>query len=114
MRDRMIALLFLALCGPVALRGAEALQLTLPPAVYAVPGVPMSVYYDNIVLTEKPESYRFEVKCDVGTSEARRWTVTPSDKDVGNHPMEITVKDAAGKVLESGKMVLRVAPRNAG
>jgi len=74
----------------------------------------MSVYFDNIVLTEKPEEYRFEVKCDVGATEARRWTVTPADKDAGNHAMEITVKDAQGKVIESGKMTLKVAKKDAG
>src|SRR5215207_2990715 len=89
----------LMLVSPV--RGATPLQLTLPPTLYAVPGVPMSVYFDNIVLTETPENYRFEVKCDVGASEARRWTVTPSEGNVGIHPMEIMVKDAQGKVLES-------------
>lgn len=107
-------LLLFVLCAPPAARSADALQLTLPSAIYAVPGVPMSVYFDNIVLTEKPESYRFEVKCDVGASEARRWTVTAADKDVGSHPMEITVRDGQGKVLESGKMTLRVSPKNAG
>ena len=33
----------------------DSLQLTLPSAWYAVPGVTMSLYYDNIVLTETPE-----------------------------------------------------------
>jgi lysophospholipase L1-like esterase len=106
-------LLFFA-CTCLTAQGASSLQLTLPPALYAVPGVPMSVYFDNIVLTEKPEECRFEVKCDVGTTEARRWTITPEDKDVGNHAMEITVKDAAGKVIESGKMTLKVSKRDAG
>lgn len=102
-------------CGAyVSASAAEPLQLTLPPAIYAAPGVPMGLYFDNIVLTEKPEDYRFEVKCGIGTCEARRWTVTATDKDVGTHPMEITVRDAQGKVLEHGKTVLRVASRNAG
>lgn len=53
--------LCLALCA--AAPAAEALRLTLPPAVYGVPGVPLSIYFDNIVLTPTPENYRFEVKC---------------------------------------------------
>lgn len=107
-------------CGVLAssaLQTANAagpLQLTLPPTIYAVAGVPMSLYYDNIVLTETPEKYRFEVKCAIGTNEARRWTVTASDRNVGDHPMEVTVKDAQGKMVESGKMTLRVSPANAG
>jgi hypothetical protein len=91
-----------------------SLRLTLPPAWYGVPGVPMSLYYDNIVLTETPENYRFEVTCDIGKSEARRWTVIPTDKDVGNHGIAVVVKDAQGKELQRAKTVLRVVPRNAG
>lgn len=93
---------------------AEQLHLTLPPAWFAVPGVPMSLYYDNIVLTEQPESYRFEVTCDIGGSEPRRWTVTPTDRDVGAHAMSITVKNAQGAVVQQGRTVLHVAPRTAG
>ena len=72
MMPSLIRLPLLALCLPLLAQGADALKLTLPPALYAVPGVPISVYYDNIVLTEKPEDLRFEVKCDIGASEGRR------------------------------------------
>ncbi|MBL9132310.1 MAG: SGNH/GDSL hydrolase family protein [Verrucomicrobiaceae bacterium] len=93
---------------------AGELQLTLPPVVYATPDVAVSIYHDNIILTEKPEDYRFEFACKLGSNEARRWTVTPTDRDAGDHPLEVTVKDAGGKVLERGKTTLRVSPRNAG
>lgn len=92
----------------------SSLRLTLPPAWYGVPGVPMSLYYDNIVLTETPENYRFEVTCDIGKSEARRWTVMPVDKDVGQHTLGVVVKDAQGRELQRAKTVLHVVPRNAG
>ncbi|HPA20035.1 MAG TPA: GDSL-type esterase/lipase family protein [Verrucomicrobiae bacterium] len=92
----------------------DSLRLTLPPALYAVPGVPMSVYHDNMVLTETPEAYRFEVACDIGKSEAGRWTVTPSGKDAGDHPMDVTVEDALGRELARAKTVLRVVRRDAG
>lgn len=77
-------------------------------------GGPVSFYYDNVVLTEHPEAYRFEVKCDIGAAEGKRWTVTPADKDVGDHPMEVVVKDADGKILERAKMTLHIASKNAG
>lgn len=99
----------------VSLKAEPAsLQLTLPPVWYGVPGVPVSLYYDNVVLTEQSENFRFEGSCDIGAAEARRWTVTPGDKDVGEHAMEVVVKDAQGKVLERAKTTLHVAPRNAG
>ena len=42
-----------------------SLNLTLPPELYAVAGVEMSIYYDNIVLTQNPEQYRFHGACDI-------------------------------------------------
>lgn len=74
----------------------------------------MSLYFDNIVLTDKPESYRFEITCDIGNSESRHWTVTPTDRDVGDHLMKVAVKNDKGAVLQQGQTVLHVAPRKAG
>lgn len=107
-----------ALCASFAFafaaHGAESLHLTLPPAFYGVPGVPISIYYDNIVLTEHPENYRFNVKCDIGTSEAQRWTVTPTNAQTGDHKLEITVADAQGNALETARCTVKIAPKNAG
>jgi CubicO group peptidase (beta-lactamase class C family) len=102
------------LAGSLKAETASPLQLTLPTVWYGAPGVPVSLYYDNVVLTEKPEDYRFEVSCDIGASEAKRWTVTPGDKDAGDHAMEVIVKDREGKVIDHARTVLRIAPRNAG
>ena len=97
-----------------ALHAAEPLHLTLPSVVYAVPGVSMSIYHDNIVLTEHPENYRFEFKCDTGTNESRRWTINATDKDAGDHAMEVIVKDAQGNFIEKAAATLRIVPRDAG
>ena len=93
---------------------AAPLQLTLPPVCYAVVGVPMNVYYDNIVLTEKPEDYRFQFQCDLGTEKDRCWTVTPVAGDVGDHPLSVSASDSSRKVLQQAKPVLHVAPADAG
>lgn len=93
---------------------AGELQLTLPPVIYATPGVPMSLYFDNLVLTETPEAYRYEISCEVGMNQERFWTVTPTDSDVGVHPLEIHIKDANGLVIETGRSTLKVSSRGAG
>ncbi|HAL71608.1 MAG TPA: hypothetical protein DCP71_07530, partial [Verrucomicrobiales bacterium] len=67
-------LLVALLCLP-GMAGAESLQLTLPPTWHGVVGVPMSLYYDNVVLTEHPEQYRFSVQCPVGATGERAWSV---------------------------------------
>ena len=94
--------------------GAGPLRLILPPAFYAVPDMEMAVYFDNIVLTETPEAYRFTVECDLGVVEERRWAVTPKSTDVGTHAFAVTVADAAGTVLGQAHSTLEVIPAPAG
>ncbi len=90
------------------------LRLTLPAEFYAVAGVETSVYYDNVVLTKTPEAYRFEVTCDIGTAEPRRWIATPKAADVGDHPLSVTVRDAGNRELGRATTMLRVIPAGAG
>ena len=93
---------------------AESLRLTVPGEFSAVPGNEMSIYFDNIVLTETPEAYRFDVTCAIGQTEERRWTVTPTAEDVGVHELSIHVSDSDGKRLANASTKLQVVAANAG
>lgn len=114
--NRMTAIITLSLLLPrvCTAQTNEQLQLTLPSEFYAVPGVEMSLYFDNIVLTKSPEDYRFEVKCGIGQVEKRRWSVTPSLKAVGEHELVVTVSDGDGKQVAHAKTKLHVVPPRAG
>src|SRR5690606_20675044 len=68
----------------------------------------------NVILTENPEAYRFEVECAVGTTSARRWSVTPKAEDAGSHKLTLTVRDAGHQPLARGSTTLRVVPADAG
>ncbi|MBL9114927.1 MAG: SGNH/GDSL hydrolase family protein [Verrucomicrobiaceae bacterium] len=74
----------------------------------------MSLYFDNVVLTEHPEHYQFKVTCAVGKTEANRWTVTPGASERGLHPLEVKVLDKAGVVLEKAAMELVIVGADAG
>lgn len=117
MMRRVLILTLLLVCSGVV-RGqekkSEALQLTLPPAIYAVAGVPTSVYFDNIVLTENVTGLRFDVSCDVGVITKRGWTATPKNEDAGDHPLKIAVFGDNGKLIESNNTILKVMPAKAG
>lgn len=93
---------------------AESLRLTLPPAWHGVVGVPMSLYYDNVVLTENPEQYDFTVDCAVGGGGERSWNVVATEADIGPHRLEITVKNKQGQEIEKATTVLHISPRTAG
>ena len=111
---QLLLILATLLAAPTLLATEPALRLTLPAQVPAVVGVPASIYFDNIVLTQTPEAYRFDVACDLGKSEPRRWTLTPKATDLGTHPLSITVTDASGKQLAKATTRLRVVPADAG
>ncbi len=97
--------------SPIA---TQKLQLTLPPAIYAVPEVPTAIFFDNIVLTQTPADYQFDVTCDIGRSEDDRWLVTPTSDDVGDHKLTIAVSDKDGKPLETASTVLNVVSAESG
>ena len=116
LRGRIAVLFACVLCTATCLADDHAgpLQLTLPPEFYAAPGVETSIYYDNVVLTETPEAYDFEIACDIGKAEQQRWTVTPKAEDVGDHPLTVTVRDADEKELGRATTTLQVVSANAG
>jgi len=100
--------------GAAACVAGDSLKLTLPPVCYAVVGIPMSIYYDNIVLTQEPDKLHFRVRCKLGQAGARAWTVAPQAADVGDHDWDVTVTDVEGKRLASAHCKLHVSPANAG
>lgn len=89
-----------------------ALELVLPPVLHGVAGQELNVYFDNVVLSEKPEAFRYEVSCALGKVEGGRWTAVP--EGAGRHEWKLVVRDAKGSVIEEGKMTLLVAPKESG
>ncbi|QDU79315.1 GDSL-like Lipase/Acylhydrolase [Polystyrenella longa] len=92
----------------------ENVQLTLPPAVYAVPESEVSLYFQNIVLYEPASDLQFKVTCDVGEKKPGRWIFEPDADDVGDYPLTLSVQDKTGNEIVSAKTVVHVAPRDAG
>lgn len=114
---KRLLLLLLALAPLPALAvppNPAPLALTLPPAAYACEGVPFSLWFDNIVLTPTPERYRFEVEAPLGTSETRRWTVTPQAAHVGTHALRVRVLDDQQNEIASASTTLVVTAADAG
>lgn len=90
------------------------LRLTLPPAIHAVPGVEMNLYFANAVLAETTEGLSFAVACDVGETSADRWEINATAKQVGEHPLTLKVSDRSGRLLAQGTTKVRVVPAGAG
>jgi len=90
------------------------LDLTLPKTIYAVPGVEMNVYFDNVTLAVNPWHYAFDVTCRKGTQQAERWTFVPTDKDLGDHAFALDVRNDTNAVIDHAASTIHVTPRNAG
>jgi lysophospholipase L1-like esterase len=89
-------------------------RLTLPPVLYAVPGVETAVYFANAALFKEPGLYRFRVKCPVGQADAVRWAFTPRPDEVGDHLLRLEALDADGKPVEEASCRVRVTAEKAG
>ena len=93
---------------------AGPIRLLLPPRIYAVPGIEMNVYFDNVCLVVNRANYVFDVTCDKGAQQAERWTFVPTNEDVGQFPFVLEVRDEANRVIARAESVLVVAPKDAG
>ena len=90
------------------------IRLVLPPAIYAVPGVEMNVYFDNVVLTPNPANYVFDVACSRGIQQAERWTYTPAPGEIGESPFQLEVRNAQNEVIARAESTLKVVSADAG
>ena len=84
-------------------------RLALPKTIYAVPGLEMNIYFDNIVLVANTANYLFDVTCEKGFQYDRRWTYTPAAEDFGDHSIIIEVRDVSNTVVAKAQSSIRVA-----
>jgi hypothetical protein len=90
---------------------AGPVRLVLPPVIYARPGIEANLYFDNVVLALNSDDYAFDAICDKGMQLQERWTFTPTEKDVGEYPIEIAVHDESNAVVARDRSIVRVVPR---
>jgi len=105
----LAAVLFLA----AGVLSAADVRLLVPEKIYAVPGVEMNVYFNNIVTVINPANYVFDVDCEKGRNDLKRWRFTPRKEDVGTWKWKITVIGESGTVAEA-ESELVVVPEDAG
>jgi lysophospholipase L1-like esterase len=63
-------------------------NLNLPPAIPALVGKEVNIYFDNI-LNDDATKYQIDVTCVIGKQQAERWTCVPSA--TGTYPLTIDV-----------------------
>ena len=88
-------------------------RLVLPDTIYAVEGVEMNIYFDNVFLSVNPSGYVFDVDCPKGNNFAGKWSFTPAKNDVGVHSLTLRVIHDNG-IAACKTVRLMVAPADAG
>lgn len=99
----------------------EDLRLTLPPNTFAVAGQPLAIVYDNLVLTQTPESFRFRFSLErdgkpvnSGTHEPRWWKFTPASDDVGDSILRVQLRDGSDRLMATAETTLHVSAADSG
>lgn len=95
------------------LSASEDVRLLVPEKIYAVPDVEMNVYFNNIVTVINPANYVFDVDCQKGRNDLKRWRFTPKKEDVGTWKWKIRVINEKGVVAEAESVIV-VVPKDAG
>ncbi|MGE0608706.1 MAG: SGNH/GDSL hydrolase family protein [Pirellulales bacterium] len=90
------------------------IRLRLPPTLYAVVGQETNLYFDNVVLTTRPDHYAFDAVCAHGRQQAERWTWTPGEQDVGQHRLAIEVRDESNGLVARAQTTVMVSAADAG
>jgi lysophospholipase L1-like esterase len=91
-----------------------SVKLLLPPAVYAVPGSELNIYFDNVIVALNIKDYVFDVECASGRQDQERWRFTPEAKDVGSIPLTLKVFDKNSQMVAEAKTTVIVSPSDAG
>jgi hypothetical protein len=94
-------------------KNAENVRLLIPEKIYAVPGVETNVYFNNVVTVINPDNYVFDIICEKGRNDVKRWRFTPEITDVGTHKWAIEVIGMNG-VVARAESELIVLPHDAG
>ncbi len=114
---RKTALLFIAfmILAVAADAGSSSqLRLVLPPAVYALPGQEINIYFDNIILSPNYNNYAFDVDCGKGRQDKARWRFTPRTEETGRYPWKIKIYNGANELIAEGHTELIVSSLDAG
>lgn len=89
-------------------------HLLLPPALYAVPGIELNVYFDNIVSVSDAGDFYFDVECPYGRQDKERWRFIPEERDVGIFSLKINVYDNSFNWIAEAATEVFVSPEFSG
>jgi len=93
--------------------GLDDIYLKMAPYFYAVEGAPFSIHFPNLILSQHPGDYVFEVITAMdGNYDGDTWKWSGND-NAGEHLVVVKVKNPNGTELALDTMTVRVSPDEA-
>jgi Secretion system C-terminal sorting domain/Putative metal-binding motif len=94
--------------------GLDGIYLNLPKFIYGTEGQDLEIYFRNIILSQHPQDYTFEVNSALnGTNLGTKFKIMATDNAAGSYPITIQVKIYTGQVIAEASSVIRISPNEA-
>lgn len=93
---------------------AGEIRLVLPEKFDLVVGDNFELFYKGILNAIDPSRYDYEISFDTGNhglNFRRKFTWNPTNSDIGQHTMTISVRSDDGKIVDTGYVILNVVGR---
>jgi len=91
-------------------KNTDSLYVRLPESIYTTTKSRYSIYYNNVLLTQTPEKYTYNVVSSIGFTDSMRYNLDSLPE--GNYGLELQVKDSLGNILESKSTQIIVTDNN--
>nr|MBQ4319292.1 SGNH/GDSL hydrolase family protein [Clostridia bacterium] len=85
--------------------------LHLPERYELVAGDTFELFWRGVMLCSDPYIYNIAVKCAKGAAYKRKFVWTPTEEDIGEHKLTVTVSDDYGDILDTAEVTLKVYPK---
>jgi len=109
----LIALLLVCLAAMPALCEGP-LRMIMPQRMYAVPGVEMSLYFDNVLLHPNSDLLICDVDCGFGAQQDERWFGDPPADRLGEHTLTLRLLNPQMEPYEEVATTIEVVDPAAG
>lgn len=87
---------------------AGKVKLILPATIYAVRGIEVNIYFDNVIQVINSANYAFDVTCSAGLQLSDRWTFTPDGNEPEKIPFLLEVHDETNAVIARAHSTIHV------
>ena len=85
--------------------------INLPDELYAVVGDKFEMFYKGILKVKSFENMYVEITCDIGKAYQRKFEVTPTNSNIGNHNLLIQVYDNNQTMIDNKTINLKIVAK---